>query len=425
VRLTSPSLRTRFVGAIFLVVVLLSSGFYFAVSEFIEFLEHELMATRVQQELQEFVKQYESHTDHAPIDAEDMWRYAAAPNSRTLPAPLNDVPPGVHDDVMIDGREFYVGRQDVAGVRLYVGIDMEPVERLEERLLALTFFCIAAGLLISWPLARLLARLVTRPVDELAALVSDLQPARDQLPIGGRFNTREIGVIAAAFDRYTQRVAQLVRREQAFTEDASHDLRSPITVISGAAQLLAADEQLTPVAQRRVQRILRATTQMQRLTEALLFLARESPEADTESCALHELLAEIALTYQESLVDGPVSLHLQIEQPRIVRGPPGMIASLISNLVANAIDHTPEGRIDLTLRAGNLIVQDSGNGIAAEDLSRIFEHGYRGPNSRGFGLGLSLVKRIADRLGWTINVSSELGAGARFELFFDAASLKN
>ncbi|MDB5972566.1 MAG: sensor histidine kinase [Hydrocarboniphaga sp.] len=414
---TRFSLRTRFVGAILLVVILLSAGFYLAVSQFIEYLEYELLATRVQQELQELVKDYETDTEHEPHESEDIWRYIASTDA-DIPAPLKQVPPGIHDDVMIDGREFYVGRQDVKGSHLFVGIDMEPLERLEERLLALTVVCTVLGLVLSWLLARLLARLVTRPVDQLAALVSHADPKWHGPELAALFKNREIGVIAAAFDRYALRVKELIRREQAFTEDASHELRTPITAISGAAQLLSADQNIGPIAQRRVQRILRASVQMARLTEVLLFLARDDHATDQEECDLHQLLAEVCQINRDLLGDRPLTIGLIIEAPQRVRGQAGMIASLVGNLIANAVAHTERGRIELTLRPSRLIIEDSGTGIAEEDLARIFEHGYRGSNSRGFGLGLSLVARIADRLGWHIEVTSALGAGARFELTF-------
>lgn len=418
-RLSKLSLRTRFISAILLVVVLLSASFYFAVAQFIEYLEYELMATQVEQELREFVKAYKNDPRAAHADAEDIWEYVAVAGGGELPAPIRDLGPGLHDDVRIDGREYYVGRQDVDGARLYVGVDMEPVERLEERLLVLTLGCILAGLAIAWLVARVLARLITRPVEALATLVSKVDPTQPHAPLGPQFDDREIGIIAAAFDNYAHRVEEFVQREQAFTEDASHELRTPLTVISGAAQLLADDGQLSEGAQRRVERILRGANQMQRLIEALLQLAREDSGAAGEHCDVVEIVREACHSQQEQLGYKPLALNLHIESPQRVRGSPGMVASLVSNLIANAVHYTEQGRIDVSLTPGCLIVEDSGAGIAPADLTRIFEHRYRGTNSRGLGLGLYLVKRIADRLGWQVQVSSVPGTGTRFNVIFE------
>jgi signal transduction histidine kinase len=95
-----------------------------------------------------------------------------------------------------------------------------------------------------------------------------------------------------------------------------------------------------------------------------------------------------------------------------------MAACVVSNLVGNAVRNTDKGRIDVRLEADRIVVQDTGSGIAARDLQQIFERRYRSPHSGGLGLGLYLVKRICDRLGWRVEVQSAPGAGARFDVLF-------
>lgn len=418
------SLRSRFVAAILLVVVLLSASFYLAVSHFIEYLEQELIGERLQQELLVFADEYRHAADEASRPSANTRRYLARSAQDPLPAPLATLSPGTHDDIRIDGQTYHVGRQDIDGARLFVAIEMDPVERLEHRLFVLTVTCSLLGLALSWLLARMLYGLVIRPVEQLAGLVAVSEPSSSPPQLASHFDHREMGIIASAFDRYAARAAQFIERERAFTEDASHEIRTPLTAILGAAQLLAADKQLDERAQRRVQRIRRASLQMRQTVDALLSLARgeQADGAEVEDCALDQVLTEVCQLRRETLVDSPVSLDLAIEAPQRVRAPAALVSSLIDNLIANAIAHAAQGRVQVRLQHGLLSVEDTGSGIAAEDLPRIFEHGYRGPSSRGFGLGLSLVARIAQRLGWRVAVSSRAGAGARFEVCFEAAT---
>jgi signal transduction histidine kinase len=100
----------------------------------------------------------------------------------------------------------------------------------------------------------------------------------------------------------------------------------------------------------------------------------------------------------------------------MVSGSPIMVACVINNLLLNAVNFTQEGSIAVELTPGELIVRDTGIGIPPKDLSRIFERRYRGPQSRGLGLGLYLVSRICQRLGWAIETHSAEGAGTTFRI---------
>ena len=97
-----------------------------------------------------------------------------------------------------------------------------------------------------------------------------------------------------------------------------------------------------------------------------------------------------------------------------------MAACVVGNLLENAVHYTENGMIRVELSPQELVVQDSGVGIAPADLSNIFERRYRGPQSRGLGLGLYLIKRICDRLGWSVRAESVPGAGARFVVTFSS-----
>lgn len=412
-------IRARFVVACLLLVSISTAGYYVAVAQFVEFLEAELRDITLLGELEVFVKAYEHDPQAVGPRAAGLSSYVlpAGGDSQQLPQALRNLSPGAHDELHIDGHEVAVVREDVNGARLYVVLNMDPIEGLERRFVTLAWICA----LLSWAsavaLALWLANKVTEPVTRLAGLVGRLQPGDYRKRLAPQFGDREIGTIAAALDRYLAQMDAFVSREQAFTEDASHELRTPLTVIDSAAQILAEDTQLSAPAQERVQRILRAVRQMQMLIEALLFLAREDGGHASEDLQLHQLVGEIADQHRDLIGSKPLDLSVST-LPTVISAPRGMVSCVIGNLLLNAIHFTERGRIDVRVELGRLLVQDTGIGIPPQDLDRVFEHRFRGTQSRGLGLGLYLVKRICDRLGWTIQVSSAAGAGTRFELIF-------
>lgn len=420
-RAPNLGLRARFLAACLLLVSVSTAGYFVAVTQFVGFLEVELHDIALQGALQQFVQDYRLDPRQARgPHAGGMSSHVLPPGAdeSLLPGRLRRLSPGVHDDIRLAGREVAVAREDVAGARLYVVLDMEPAEQLEARFLAVAWSCA----LLSWAaavvLALWLARRVMQPINRLAGRVAELQPGMAQERLTQQFGDDATGVISAAFDRFMERTQAFVSREQAFTEDASHELRTPLSVIDSATQLLADDPQLPVQARERVQRIRRAVLQMQSLIEALLFLSREQGGgAASEELPLDQLVTEIADSHRELAAAKRLELSISTV-PTVLRAPRGMAACVIGNLLLNAIHFTERGWIDIRVEPGRFWIQDSGIGIPPQELERIFERHFRGTHSRGVGLGLYLVKRICDRLGWTVQAGSSAGAGTRFEVSF-------
>ncbi len=422
------TLRTRFIGALLLVVTLISAGFCYAVYEFVEVLEVELMERTVKRELQELALRFVQAPDTPLTHVADLQGYVLRPGAvlpRDFPAVLLSWPAGRYEEFEISGKEFFAGREDVADARLYLVLDIAQIESLEEQLIQLSYLFVVGALLVAVIVGGLLPRLVMRPVSRLAEQLTLLDPSQTSISLRERFGDRDIGLIAAAFDRYQERLGDFVARERAFTDAASHELRTPLAIILTAVQLLQEEPRLSERSQERIARVYRAAHQMQTLIEALMFLAREDGGWQAEPCALDEVVQEVADSYRDTLANKSLILYCEIQSPRIISAPPGMVTCVVGNLVNNAIQHTEKGRIDLRLESDRIVVQDTGGGIMSADPSLIFEHRYRDPQSRGLGLGLYLVKRICDRLGWTIEVHSAPGAGARFDLIFSGVANEN
>jgi signal transduction histidine kinase len=422
-RYSSWSLRARFLLATSLLTLVLCSVFALAVHQFVELLEDELLHRTLGREMQELKTELSENPRAVPPSASGLSGFIVrTPNDRaSLPRELQALSNGVHEDVLIRDHVYFVAVDAAANARLYLLLDTANVEALEGSVVTVAVLVGLVALGLSAVIGLALSRAVMRPVTELASDVSHLDPSQRSERLGNRFSNREIGVIAAAFDDYMERLDRVLEREQAFTEDASHELRTPLAIIASSAELLAEEPELSQAARERVMRIRRATGQMQSLIEALLFLARgESGEA-AQPCALDQIVREAVETMASGAAVKSLQLNVELESV-VVAGAPVMAACVVNNLLQNAVNFTQEGTIDVKLTQTELTVRDTGIGIPPEDLSRIFERRYRGAQSRGLGLGLYLVSRICQRLGWTIETRSTEGKGTTFRVLLPQAA---
>ena len=419
---SSWSLRARFLLATSLLTLVLCAVFAFAVHEFVELLEDELLHRTLVHEMQELKTELSENAQAAAPSSSGLTGFIVRTPADlvALPPELRPLSNGVHEDILIRDHTYFVAVDATAGSRLFLLLDTAHVEALEGSVVTVAVLVGLLALGLSAVIGFALARAVVRPVTELASDVSRLEPSRRNERLGNRFSNREVGVIAAAFDDYMERLDRVLEREQAFTEDASHELRTPLAIIASAAELLLEEPALSQAGRERILRIRRATTQMQSLIEALLFLARgESDAAATQPCALDQIVREAVEIVATGAAVKSLQLNVEVE-PVVVAGAPVMVACVVNNLLLNAVNFTQEGFIDVKLTQTELTVRDTGIGIPPKDLSRIFERRYRGAQSRGLGLGLYLVSRICQRLGWTIQSSSAEGSGTIFRILLNA-----
>jgi signal transduction histidine kinase len=420
----SWSLQTRFLLATSVLTLVLCTAFAVAVLQFIELLEDELLNRQLVREMQEFKAAVAADPHARPPSASGLRGFIVrTPEDRAaLPGALASLSNGVYEDVSVRGGLYYVGIDNFGDARLYVLLDSQRVNVIEKNVVSVAVLIGLVALALAAVIGVALSRAVMRPVTELANDVARLDPSRRNERLENRFANHEVAVIAAAFDGYMERLERVLEREQAFTEDASHELRTPLSIITSAAELLLEEPELSAPARERVLRIRRATGQMQSLIEALLFLARGEQSGAPQPVALDQIVREAVDVIAVSAAAKSLEVRVELE-PVTVPGAPVMIACVVNNLLLNAVNFTQSGTIVVKLAPGELIVKDTGIGIPPEDLSRIFERRYRGAQSRGLGLGLYLVSRICQRLGWKIETYSAPGQGTTFRIGLPPAAL--
>nr|WSY57646.1 HAMP domain-containing histidine kinase [Streptomyces sp. NBC_00886] len=269
---------------------------------------------------------------------------------------------------------------------------------------------VVIGIRLVRPL-RALAEAARRPVEE-----------HQRVPVT---TNDEIGYLAAAFNDLSQRRERLEGQRKAMVSDVAHELRTPLSTIR--SWLEAVQDGIATSDQALVDSLLEEALLLQHIVDDLQDLA----EADAGQLRIHpeplrvrDLLDHVATAHHGRAETADVTLSTRAEGDPELCGDPVRLRQVVGNLVSNAIRHTPPGG-SVTLRArraGDQVtieVADTGTGIRAEDLPRVFDRFWRAEKSRsrrtgGSGLGLAIVRRLTEAHGGTVTVASTVGTGTVF-----------
>lgn len=254
-------------------------------------------------------------------------------------------------------------------------------------------------------------RRAVAPVAQLAKAVADIDlehlSAADHKRIeSGRFGDDEVGVLARTIESTLERISAFVTRERDFTSSASHELRTPITVITGALELLEQSE-LSATDVQTLDRVRRATLDMKTTIEMFLCLARETDGGLYDEQFLVTPLVRQAIDLQRHLLNRKlVDVEIDhVENPSVC-GYQQAFSIAVNNLVRNAFEHTHTGQgpISILIKERELLITNQ----LSSDVYKL--HTPTGASSQGHGLGLGIVQRLCERNGWSFTLHIE---GAR------------
>ncbi len=272
-----------------------------------------------------------------------------------------------------------------------------------------------------------IARHGIRPVEEIAATARRITSTNLRERIGSEGYPSELAALAGTFNEMLDRLEESFERISRFTADIAHDLRTPVNNIRGEAEVALARARTVDEYRDVLESSLEEAVRLSELIGDLLFLARaESPltELHREHVNIGELLTTVRDYYEASAADAGISLVVNDgAEPLNAELDRSLMLRAVSNLVSNAIAHTPPGGT-VTLAATNedaairVEVSDTGDGIPSEALPRVFDRFFRVDPSRskasgGTGLGLAIVQSILTLHGGSAEITSELGRGTR------------
>ncbi|QLE83934.1 HAMP domain-containing histidine kinase [Shewanella sp. Scap07] len=316
----------------------------------------------------------------------------------------------------IEGGDLATHFYYFADVSGFVNYDNNSEKRILNKFINVLVVIFLLSLIIGfW-----LAKQVVSPLTRLASSV-DADNYQQYQQNRGKYYNDEIGFLAKQIDRFVAKSHQMIEREKAFSRDVSHELRTPLATSRAAIELaLAAPEGQQQHMAKFLNRAVRANADMSHLIETFLLLGKQEQDGEQHSqFDLHELV-QCSMNKHDYLKRSPDIESVNLIAPSLMLvASKRYLAIVLDNLIRNAYQHTYQGQIVVSMKGSCIVVEDSGEGMvcsqaAAERHDNVLEKS---------GLGLSIVSRLCEKLGWQITIDSEREQGTAIIIDVTAAAL--
>ena len=291
----------------------------------------------------------------------------------------------------------------------------------------MTLALLPMGALASLVSGFLLAKWALAPIERIIGIAERISAEKltERLEVSNPHD--ELGRLAITLNRMFDRLHRSIDEMRRFTADAAHELRSPLAVMRTEAEVVLRNSREVPVYQHVIEVNLEETKRLGDMVDQLLILSRHDaglPSEIQDEVQLDALISDVGDRFRTVAAEKGIELELSVKQACVVLGDDISLSQMFFNLLDNAIKYTPSGgRVSLTETIDGdkvrIIVEDTGVGIAAEHLARIFDRFYRVDYSRnrdhgGAGLGLAICKSIVEAHRGEISVASLSSGGTRF-----------
>jgi signal transduction histidine kinase len=276
-----------------------------------------------------------------------------------------------------------------------------------------------------------LARRAMRPVRDLTETVQKITTGRMDARVPSGSTSGELDELVRLFNDMLERIETLVTGMRESLDNVAHDLRTPLSrMMATIEDALESDESIEKIREslsdcaEELEQIVAMLNALMDISEAETGAMRLAPER----FKLSSMLEEVIDVYRHVAEEKHVEIACSVPEDLGLYADRARIRQVFANLLDNSIKYTSEGQVRITAhREGDRIAvsfKDTGEGIAAGDIPRIFERLYRGDRSRsqrGLGLGLSFVKAVINAHGGRVNVQSEPNQGSMFSVYLPAA----
>jgi signal transduction histidine kinase len=390
--------------------ILLASVFFLSLLSIVvyysnEILEDALLAKQTNFELQNIQQLLTQDPDAVLPSSASLNIYLASRQARqSIPGHLLELTDGIHHDIEVGDKAYHVMVAAHGDDRIYIQFDVTEIERSEKLLSLILLIAWVVLIVLLFFIARILSKRLSTPIAQLSQELSRINPDERGIQLSDRFADDEVGKIAQAFDSYTRKMDSYVEKQIAFTAMASHELRSPLTIVQTSADLIASrydDPGIIP----HLDKIQRASANMANMIHALLALTRDLPTSNAQqSIALQPLVDEILQPMAAEIRARQISIENRLTSDISVDADPTLLTVVLTNLIRNAVKHGQQSSIEIDIQASILSITDNGIGIDSEDLQHIFDFKFRGQHSQGYGVGLYISKLICDYQGWSLDL---------------------
>jgi len=307
---------------------------------------------------------------------------------------LTDLPPGIHDIEFALHEEFHVAMVPIEGTALYFFYDVYELEISEESEIIIVEITLALFLLLLFVVLYFFQSSINKAMLPMFTLIAQIKNANGTIVKnfanpGLAENDQEVGLLYRTLNDYSDRLHRFVEREREFTSFASHELRTPVTIIKGATELLELKQ--SQHSSKQIQRIKRATQEMEDMINVLLSLARERKETNIISAPIQQLFSNLLNTYQprankhnkQFICLGSLNTDINV--------PSTHFNIVVENLLINAIKYSDGNNIDIELSENSISIS---NNIGSQHQ-----------HAQGYGLGKIIIQRICEQQNWTFTHS--------------------
>lgn len=302
---------------------------------------------------------------------------------------------------------------------LYLAQNITVLENRQDRFQEVGFFMFAVSMLaISLVLARLGSTRIIRPLQSLSGQIRKVRPDSSFKPIPANYADIELNEIARVLNDLLAALDAYVKREKALISLASHELRTPIAVISGALDVIDQRRPGDTTNRRTLDRIRQAADKMQADVDTLLALAHHSTGRDQSKAIDLEQCAQRVVTELENSDAAYVNRVKQArsDSPTTLLADQTLVHMLMRNLLQNALRHT-RGLVYVSIENDRLSISDDGHGLPSHIRERL-SSGEEDKSVPEDGLGLFIVRLICERLAWRLRVRQSDDSGTRIDIVF-------
>ena len=378
----------------FIVIALLGSIALVVISKSIE--DHIF-----ENQLQSIVNQYEGlppaqQEKYSSINLMIYRSLAQVPSQ--FRSKLAELAPGIHDIEFSVHEEFHIAVVQTDNSPIYFFYDVYDLEISEESEIVILEITLGLFMLLLLALLVIFQSTVNKALKPMFELISQIKntdgtTVNTFVNPGFAENDQEMGLLYRTLNEYSDRLSSFIEREREFTGFASHELRTPVTIIKGATELLELQQQ--PNTTKQIQRIKRATQEMEDMINVLLSLARERKETNIESAPIQQLFTDLIKTYlprankhnKNFICQGSISSNISV--------PSTHFNIAVENLLINAIKYSDGKNIDIKLSENSISICNNTDS--------------QPKHIQGYGLGKIIIQRICEQQNWlfTLNESKQ------------------
>lgn len=319
----------------------------------------------------------------------------------SLPVIFNGLPNPYEGEREFLGKEYLVIIGSIPEGSFYIAKDLSLFEEYE---LVMVIVLLAFGVIaitLGYVLSGFTARLFSSPVEKLANDIASINDKKGGIYLSEFYKDKELNEISSAFNEYARELQELFKRERSLISMASHELRTPVAVVMGAAEVIRERNQLQPNDLKTLNRILASSQTMANNIQALLSVVREQEIIDTSACfslptLVEEIIDEIAYI-TPNVVE---RISLEKDSDIMLTGNRDMTRILIHNLLSNALNHN-SGEVKIKLTEQSIEIWDQG--IVQNHSSHI----HTPDATTSAGLGLYIVTLICEKLNWHFKLHNE------------------